>query len=90
MIKVLHYGLSENRGGIETYLYKLAESIDKNKFHFSFLDTNIGEVAFKEELLKLGCDIYKITPRRKSILKNRADLKMNYLKKKNLIFFIFM
>lgn len=74
MIKVLHYGLSENRGGIETYLYKISTNINKKKYQFRFIDMNIGEAAFKSELKELGCIFHKITPRKVSIRKNRQEL----------------
>lgn len=75
MIKVLHYGLSENRGGIETYLNKLWSNIDKSQFHFDFLDTNLGKPCFYDEFREMGSEFYKITPRRISIYKNKKDLK---------------
>ena len=31
MIKILQYGLTDNLGGIETYLYKLTKNIDRKK-----------------------------------------------------------
>lgn len=74
MLRVLHYGLSENRGGIETYLYKIVSHINKNEFQMSFIDMNIGETALKSELTQLGCCFYKITPRKISILKNYYEL----------------
>jgi len=75
MKRVLHFGLSENRGGIETYLYKITSNIDKSKFHFDFIDTNIGKACFHDELIEQGCNLIKITPRAKSIKQNRRELK---------------
>lgn len=74
MIKILHYGLSENRGGIETYLNKLWNNIDKSKFHFDFIDTNIGKPCFYDEFSSLGSNFYKITPRKISSYNNKKDL----------------
>ena len=76
MIHILHFGLSTNKGGIETYLRKIWNNIDRSKFHFSFLDmTGEGNVpCFYEELKNNGCDFYKITPRSISPRKNRAEL----------------
>lgn len=82
MIKILHYGISENYGGIENYLYKLAQNINKYKFQFNFLDTNIGEPAFKEELLSLGCKFYKVTSRKKSYFLNKKELEELFYKEK--------
>ena len=76
MIEILQYGLSKNRGGIETYLLKIWEHIDHDQFHFSFIDTTPDgeQPCFFNELKESGCDFYKITPRSKSIRKNRKDL----------------
>lgn len=74
LIRILHYGLSENRGGIETYLNKLWMNIDKSHFVFDFLDTNEGNPCFYEEFTSMGSKFYKITSRKKSIRKNREEL----------------
>lgn len=76
MIEILHFGLSTNRGGIETYLLKIWNNIDHKKFHFNFLDMTGEEKlpCFYDELSQSGCDFYKITPRRISIKKNRKEL----------------
>lgn len=62
-------------GGIETYLLKLYTHINKKDFHFDFIDTNTGEPCFYNEFKSMGCNFYKITPRNKSILKNKRELK---------------
>lgn len=74
MIRVLHYGLSMNTGGIETYLYKLWKHIDKEMFHFDFIDTNLGTPCFYDEFVEMGSQFYKVTPRNISIKKNKEDL----------------
>lgn len=77
MIEVLLFGLSENRGGIETYLEKIWNHIDHSQFHFSFIDmTGEGRVpCFYDELTASGCDFYKVTPRRVSVKQNKDDIK---------------
>lgn len=77
MIEVLLFGLSTNRGGIETYLYKIWNNINKEQFHFNFIDmTGEGNVpCFYEEFLATGCKFYKITPRNVSASQNKKDLK---------------
>jgi glycosyltransferase involved in cell wall biosynthesis len=82
MIKILHYGLSENRGGIETYLHKLWVNIDKKMFHFDFLDTNVGTPCFYNEFSEMGSNFFKITPRKVSIYKNKKDLEDLFIKEK--------
>lgn len=82
LIKVLHYGLSENRGGIETYLNKLWKNIDKDMFQFDFINTNIDKACFEDEFKKMGSIFYKVTPRNLSITKNRRDLEKIFLTEK--------
>lgn len=76
MIEVLLFGLCENVGGIETYLIKINNNIDRTRFHFSFIDMTgeNGNPAFKSEFLQNGCDFYKITPRRESVIRNIMEL----------------
>lgn len=73
-MRILHYGISSNMGGIETYLYKLFTHIDKIKFQFDFIDTNIDKPCFYDEFTEMGSKFYKITPRNISIIQNRKDL----------------
>ncbi|MCH5186973.1 MAG: glycosyltransferase [Oscillospiraceae bacterium] len=88
MIEVLLFGLSTNRGGIETYLKKIWDNIDHSKFHFNFIDmTGEGNIPFfYEELKASGCDFYKVTPRNVSVSRNRSDLKRLFASKKFDIF----
>lgn len=73
-MKVIHYGLSSNFGGIESYLLKISKLIDTKNFEFSFLDMTADELPYKNEIEKLGMKIYKITPRSISIKKNKKEL----------------
>ncbi len=73
-IKVIHFGLSLNRGGIETYLHKVASNINKKDFSFSFINSTSSKPCFYEELRKMGCAFYNVTPRRKSVWRNKQDL----------------
>jgi glycosyltransferase involved in cell wall biosynthesis len=74
-IKVLHFGLSLNRGGIETYLHKISSIINNENFSFSFINSTSSVPCFYEELSEMGCNFHKITPRRSNLLKNKRDLK---------------
>lgn len=73
-MKVVHYGMSENYGGIESYLYKISRKVDAKKFTFSFIDMTHSGIAYENELKGLGIQIHKITPRSESIKKNKAEL----------------
>lgn len=73
-LNVVHYGLSTNTGGIETYLLTLARNVDRERFHFDFVHTRAGTPCFHHELSALGSRFFPITPRRESLRRNRADL----------------
>lgn len=74
MIKVLHYGLSPNKGGIETYLHKIYTNIDKNKFQFDFINLHGNEVCYYEDFKSMGSQFYSITSRRKTPMNYRKSL----------------
>lgn len=77
MINVLQFGLSENQGGIETYLYKIWKHIDHNEFCFHFLDLtpNGKHPCFYEEFSADNCAFHKVVPRNVSAAQNAADVK---------------
>lgn len=75
MKKVLHFGLSANLGGIETYLYKLTSNIDRGKFQFDFLILGDTKPPFYKELKSMGCNFHFITSRQENLLKNIKELR---------------
>ena len=70
--EILVFGLSSNRGGIETYLYKIASHINREQYHLSFInmDGKDKSPCFYKELQDLGCSFF----RSDSIRKNKQDL----------------
>lgn len=60
MIKILHIGFSENYGGVENLVMNYYRNIDKNKFHFDFLDIYSAGIAFENEINALGGTIYRL------------------------------
>ena len=76
MIRVLHYGVSANIGGIETYLRNLTQTRDRARYHFDFLYSDTGRPpALADKLESLGSSFYGVTPRRVSIARNRRELR---------------
>ena len=78
--RVLYYGLSHNRGGIETYLYKICRRLDRKKYEIAFLDETGGHAMFRKELEAIGARFYDITSRRVSPKQNRRDLEVLFEK----------
>lgn len=81
-IKVLHYGLSNHLGGIETFLYNLAVNLDPVKYQTDFLIIGNEIPCFYNELKKIGCNFYFVTSRRQNFFKSREEIK-NLLKKQS-------
>lgn len=65
MIRVLHIGFTENRGGIESFAMNLYRNIDRNKIQFDFLVYNDVIMPYEDEILELGGKVYKNSYRRK-------------------------
>lgn len=73
MIRVLHYGMSPNLGGIETYLLNLARTVDASRFQFDFLYSDQGQLpVFAPDLP--ASRFFGVTPRRVSPKRNRREL----------------
>lgn len=73
MIRILHYGLSPNRGGIENYLLKIWKNIDHDEFRFDFVDEWDGNAFYREAFEKEGCRFFNVTQRKFSLIKNQKD-----------------
>lgn len=59
-IRVLHRGMSYNKGGIETFIMNLYRNIDKTKVQFDFLVPEGMNIAFEDEIIAMGGRIYKV------------------------------
>lgn len=60
--KVLYWGMSNNLGGIETYLWNIVKN-NKSNYQIDFLTTS-KEICFESEIRDYGSCIYKIPNRR--------------------------
>ena len=74
--RILHIGLdiATEKGGIETYILKIATYLDREKYDFAFLMYDEVKPCFYEELTKMGYRFYNVTSRKKNPIKNRRDL----------------
>lgn len=75
LIRILQIGMSDSLGGIETFIINLYRNIDKNKFQFDFIDMTKNGICYKDEIERMGGKIYKVTPRKESIIKNKNELR---------------
>ena len=74
MKKVLVFGITENPGGVESVIMNYYRNINKEKIQFDFL-CNTEIVAYEDEILQLGGNIYRITARSKNRKQYKKDLK---------------
>ena len=58
--RVLICGLTENKGGIESYIMNIYRNIDRRKLQFDFLCGENQTIAFSDEIKKMGGHIYHI------------------------------
>lgn len=80
MIRVLVFGMNDNPGGIESFLMNYIRRMQGKEICFDFL-CNTDIVAYEDELLNMGCNIYKITARSVDIKKYRNELESFFAKK---------
>lgn len=72
MRKILIEGMSENLGGVETFIHLLFCTL-KDSWKIDFITVN-DKIPFEEEFLSQGCKIHRITPRYKSVKQFRIDI----------------
>lgn len=65
-IKILYYGLSTHLGGIETYLRKIYDNIDKSLFEISFIKMS-DKVYFEDYFIEGGAKFYQVCSRKNPI-----------------------
>lgn len=63
--KVLVYGMTDNPGGIESYVMNVYRNIDKTKWQFDFI-VDWNEMSYEQEVLDFGSEIYYIPAKSKA------------------------
>lgn len=74
MKKILVFGITDNPGGVESVIMNYYRKIDRSKIQFDFL-CNTQNVAYEDEIRRLGGTIYRITARSKNRIKYKKDMK---------------
>lgn len=74
MTRVLVFGMTENPGGVESFLVNYYRNIDRNKLQFDFLCNSHEPVAYEDELIALGGRTFHITARSKDRQLYRKEL----------------
>lgn len=73
-IRVLHVVTELNIGGIQSFLLNLCKSLDRSKVVVDFLLSTEEPGSLEPFFRESGSKIYRVIPKRKSILGNRRDL----------------
>lgn len=60
MKRILHIGLSFEKGGIESFVMNYYRVIDRNKYQFDFINPYSQPLAYEDEIIKFGGKIYKV------------------------------
>lgn len=74
MYRVLVFGMTENPGGVESFLLNYYRHMDRDKIQLDFLCNSYAQVAYEEELLKTGGRCFHITARSKNYKKYKQEL----------------
>lgn len=75
MFRILVFGMTENPGGVESFLMNYFRHIDKSKIQFDFLCNSHEFIAYEEEIRSSGSRIFHITARSKHWKKYSKELK---------------
>lgn len=73
MERILVYGMTDNPGGIETYLLNLLKNSDNKSIIFDFV-TDFPDIAYKKEILSYGSKIYYIPAKGKNLFLHWKEL----------------
>ena len=75
MYRVLVFGMTENPGGVESFLVNYYRHIDRSRIQFDFLCNSYEKAAYEDELKSLGGRVFHITARSRDIKLYRKELR---------------
>lgn len=73
MIEVLIEGMTNNKGGKETYIINVFKMIDKSKFNFTFIAYD-DEIAYEDYIRETGAEVVHLPSRDKGLFQFRKAL----------------
>ena len=73
MQKILVYGMTDNRGGMESYIHNIYQNLDKNRYQFDFV-CDFPDMVLKDYYLSQGSTIYFIPPKNKGLFKHLISM----------------
>lgn len=84
--RILIWGMSENIGGIETFIMEVYRNIDREKVQFDFLCAHDSpKIAFEDEIIHMGGRVFRVMySERESFFKARTCLKKLFKENKDI------
>lgn len=81
MINILIEGMTNNRGGKETYIVNVYNALDKDKYHFTFIAYD-EKIAYEDYLMETGAEIIHLPPRNEGLFRHKREIR-NLLSQKH-------
>lgn len=75
MKRILVFGMTENPGGVESFLINYYRHLDRTKLQLDFLCNSYNPVAYEDELLALGARTFHIISRRRNAFRYMQELR---------------
>ncbi|MGL4383582.1 MAG: glycosyltransferase, partial [Bacilli bacterium] len=75
MIRIAHVLGSMNQGGLENLIMNLLRNINQEEVNFSFIVDVENKAFYDDEIISMGCQIYRLGTRRQGLFKYQAKLK---------------
>ena len=66
--------MTENPGGVESFLYNYISEMNLAEFQFDFLCNSYEKVAYEDKLIQRGCKMIHFTARSKNYGKYRQEI----------------
>ena len=76
-MRVLIVGLTENKGGMESYIMSLYRNINRDRVQFDFLLFTEKPFAYENEVKEMGGRIYYAPTRKKDFIGHYRSLRKN-------------
>lgn len=73
MKKILVYGLTQTRGGVESFLLNYYKNFDTNNIQMDFI-SNTPDTVYKKEVAALGGKIFNVCSKKKNPLRFKKDM----------------
>lgn len=75
MKHILVFGMTENPGGVESFLMTYLRKLNRNALHFDFLCNERGTIAYQDELTESGAKFICVTARSENFGAYRRDMR---------------